>query len=154
MIGVRLTDNFSWIIANGLSLIFSRAKIENCYIDNSLNSANISEVVINAVESGFFSASFQSEIWISNTSMVGLHGNTAGLIQSAGQAKIKIDQGSSLHDITGNYEFAIYASSLMEFELDNITLDNSHGFDLWNFIGENFHVSNSLIHPIGVRPSF
>lgn len=52
-------------------MIYSKAIISDCVIDNGRNSLNITKSIMNNVEAGFINMNYQSEVRISNSTIKG-----------------------------------------------------------------------------------
>lgn len=76
--------NYARLGANGISMIFSEALIENSILDNSMNNLNNSASFIRSPESGFINMNYQSKIEIRNSLVQGFTSSATSFLISSG----------------------------------------------------------------------
>ena len=65
-------------------MIYSRARISDCLIDNERNNLNVSTSLMNNVEAGFVNMNYQSQVDIRNSTIRGFVAQTASFLRATG----------------------------------------------------------------------
>jgi len=82
--------NYAQLGANGISMLYSSAKITNSTIDNQRNNVKVTAAAMRMVDTGFISMNYQSQIQLNNSTVRGLVGQSSSFISANGRSSISI----------------------------------------------------------------
>lgn len=81
-------------------MIYSRASISDCLIDNERNNLNVSASLMYGVEAGFVNMNYQSMVDISNCTIRGFVAQTASFLRATGQSSVRIGNNTRISNMT------------------------------------------------------
>ena len=132
-------------------MIYSRARISDCLIDNERNNLNVSISLMNNVEAGFVNMNYQSQMDIRNSTFRGLVAQTASFLRATGQSSISITNNTLMINMT-SADFCVQAYSPALFVMKNISMIMANGSTVQNMLSSSqFQSSESRIYPHGQR---
>ena len=82
-------------------MIHSYANLTGCTISNSGNPLDISQNIINNVESGMINMNHKSIVQIKSSIIKNMVGNVAGMIFSQEYSSIAIEEDTKIMNVTG-----------------------------------------------------
>ena len=88
--GTSFLGNYAQLGANGISMLYSTAKITNSTIDNQRNNVKVTAASMQLVDTGFISMNYQSQIQLNNVTVRGLIGQSSSFISAYGRSSISI----------------------------------------------------------------
>ena len=150
--GTSFLGNYAELGANGISMLYSAATIRNSIIDNQRNNVKVTNATMQAIDAGFISMNYQSQIRFDNVTVRGLVGDSSSVISAHGRSSVEIAD-STFSNNTATSGSCIDARAPPSFTLSGSTLAQSGGVVIKGMAaGANFTISGSQIFPTKAIP--
>ena len=133
-------------------MLYSTATIRNSIIDNQRNNVKVTNATMQAIDAGFISMNYQSQIRFDNVTVRGLVGDSSSVISAHGRSSVSIAD-STFSNNTATSGSCIDARAPPSFTLSGSTLAQSGGVVIKGMAaGASFTISGSQIFPTKAIP--